>query len=178
MNRIPPIHLPLLVATALCLTSCAPMVPRRVPFNEADFAAYRGPGTATVTGQLVVSTEDGMKEGNGVSVELVPVNAYTGEMVEMELGQGILLSPSVDARFNKYARIVTTDGHGNFTIPAVPAGRYFICGEVDWLPGYATDYKAQWAMERITVAPGQTLHLTLSHNPNHGHFIETTETLR
>jgi len=154
------------------------MVPRRVPFNEADFAAYRAPGTATVTGQLVVPTADGMKEGNGASVELVPVTAYTEEMVETELGQGLLLSPSVDARFKKYARIGTTDGHGNFSIPAVPAGRYFICGEVDWLPPAATDYSAQWAMERITVAPGQTLHVTLTHNPNHGHVIEMIETLR
>ena len=178
MKRTPPVHLPLLAATVLCFTACAPVVPRRVPFNQADFAAYRGPATATVTGQLVVSTRDGPQEGHGSNVELVPINAYTEEMVEMELGRGLLLAPSVDARFKKYARIVTTDSHGNFSIPAVPAGRYCICGEVDWLPPASDDYSGQWAMERINVARGQTLHVTLTHNPNHGHIMEMVQTLR
>jgi hypothetical protein len=178
MDRSSPILLLLLLASAFCFASCDTPVPRQTPFNEADFVKYRGPGTATVTGKLVVSTEDGTKEGNGASVELVPVNDYTVEMIEMELGHGQLLSPRADPRFKKYARIVTTDEHGNFSIPAVPAGHYLICGEVDWLPGYATDYKAQWALERITVASGERVHVTLTHNPSGGRRIEMIQLLR
>ena len=162
----------------LCFAACDTPLPRRVAFNEADFAGYRGPGTATVTGKLVVPTEEGAKEGNGSRVELVPVNAYTEEMVEMELGQGRLLSPRVDPRFKQYARIVTTDGNGNFSITSVPAGRYFICGQVDWLPAGETDYVGQWALERIAVAPRRTLHVTLTHDPNEGHGVEMIEVLR
>ena len=177
MNRFPPSYLPFLLAVGLGLASCDTPVPRQVAFHEADFAAYRGPGTATVTGHLVVSTWDGVKVGSRTTVELVPVNAYTQEMVDTELVQGFRLSPEVDERFKKYARIVTTDKEANFSIQGVPAGHYFLLAEVDFLPPASDEYMGQWALERVDVAAGQTLHVMLTHNPGRGR-MERLEVLR
>ena len=62
---------------ALFIASCAFAgfigVPRRVAFNEADFATYAGPGTASVTGQLICSYEGEDHPGQGAPVTLLPV---------------------------------------------------------------------------------------------------------
>ena len=167
----------LVLAAAPWLTSCG--TGRQVPFNEADFSAYRGPGTGTVAGQLAVTDSNGeLRVGSRFDVEMVPVTPYTQEMVEMELGQGLFLYPSVDSRFKKYARVVSADSNGNFVFHQVPPGQYFVCGEVDWLPPASEDYSVQWGLERITVGKGQTVHVTVSHNPNHGHIILGIGTLR
>jgi hypothetical protein len=158
------------LAAAPCLTSRG--VGRRVPFNEADFAAYRGAGTGTVAGQLAVTDTNGeLHVGTRCDIELVPVTPYTQEMVEVELGQGLFLYPSVDSRFKKYARVMTADSNGNFVFRQVPAGQYFVCGEVDWLLPASDDYDVQWGLERVTVGKGQTVNVTVSHNPNHGHIV-------
>ncbi len=152
------------------MTACG--IGRRVPFNEADFTAYRGAGTGTVAGHLAVTDPDGeLHVGTGCDIELVPVTPYTQEMVEVELGQGFFLYPSADSRFKKYARVTRSDSNGNFVFHQVPAGQYFVCGEVDWLPPASEDYEVQWGLERITVGKGQTVNVTVSHNPNHGHII-------
>ncbi|HEY3837169.1 MAG TPA: hypothetical protein VGL72_11390 [Bryobacteraceae bacterium] len=164
-------QLPGCVVLLFVATSCAIPMPRHVPFNEADFAAYRGPGTGTVVGKLAVSTDEGIKEGYSADIELIPVTPYTEEMVEVELGQGFVLMPPADSRFKKYARFAKADSHGNFVISQVPPGRYFICGEVDWLPIAAEDYDVQWGLERITMGKGQTVNITVTHNPNHGHIV-------
>jgi hypothetical protein len=167
----------LLFAVTPCLTSCA--TDRRVPFNESDFAAYRGPGTGTVVGHLAVTDPDGkLHLGAHFDVEMVPVTPYTQEMVEVELGQGQLLHPPADPRFKKYARIVTADANGNFVFHQVPAGRYFVLGEVDWLLPASEDYAVQWGLERIAVGNGQTVNIVVSHNPNQGHGTQGIVILR
>jgi hypothetical protein len=152
---------------ALLFTSCA--VGRRVPFNEADFIPYRGPGTGTVSGQLVVAMTDGERiVGKGRDVELVPVTPYTQEMVDVALGRGLFLSPSADSRFKKYARIVTANADGNFVFRQIPAGHYFLLGEVDRYSAEFDNYEIHWGLERITIGPGQTVHVTVSHDPDQG----------
>jgi hypothetical protein len=106
--------------------------------------------------------------GKDRDVELVPVTPYTQEMVDVELGQGYFLSPSADPRFKKYARIVTANADGNFAFHQVPAGRYFVLGEVDRYNAVFDNFEIHWGLERITVGPGQTVHVTVSHDPNQG----------
>jgi len=73
------------VVFALLLSSCAalvnePRVARRVPFNEAAFAEYRGAGSSAVAGQLIVKGPDGETHiGGGTEISLLPVTAYTKE---------------------------------------------------------------------------------------------------
>ena len=151
-------------SSVVLLTACAAFAtsPRRVPFNEADFAAYRGTGSATVTGQLIVRSSDGETHiGSGVHVTLLPVTAYTREMVDREIGNGENLSNS-DARLQQYARLVKTDGQGRFVFDHVRPGKYFVSGLAEWY--FADDAQYQWACEQITVENGQPVHVQVSKN--------------
>jgi hypothetical protein len=154
---------------ALFFASCAfagfNAVPRQVAFNEADFATYGGQGTASVTGQLICSYEGKNHPGQGTPVTLLPVTAYTKEMIDRELGDGVTLMPS-DSRLKKYIRITNADHQGNFAFRHVPAGEYFVAGEAGW---DKADYELhQWACERVTVHNGQMVNIRVTHNPQHG----------
>ena len=130
-------------------------------FNDADFAAYRGQGTSTVAGQLVTTSGGETYIGDGVYVTLMPVTAYTKEIIDRVIGNGENLAPS-DPRFRQYIRIMKTDGQARFVFDHVPAGEYFVAGLNEWSVGDSTEY--QWACERITVGKGQTVNIKLSKN--------------
>jgi hypothetical protein len=156
----------------LLLTSCAfsgfVRVPRRVPFDESAFAGYGGPGSGSVVGQLIVTWQGHTYPGEGNSITLIPVTAYTREMVERELGDGVYLTPS-DPRFKKYVRITNADHQGNFAFHQIPAGEYFVAGEVSWNGSGSSDsLYYQWGCERVKVGTGQTVRIKVSHNPQHG----------
>jgi hypothetical protein len=158
------------VVCALLLSSCAlidiPHVARRVPFNEGDLAAYRGAGSSTVAGQVTVkSADDGETHiGAGTTVSLLPVTAYTKEMVEREIGNGEYLTAS-DPRFLPYVHIQNTDESGHFIFDHVRAGEYFVASQVEW--SFADDTSYQWACERITVGAGQTVRIKVSKDIHH-----------
>jgi len=156
----------------LLLSACAfsgfETSPRRVAFDESEFAAYRGAGSGSVTGQLAIRSGDGGEHvGNfggsmaGVHVTLIPVTAYTKEMVDREIGNGENLGAS-DPRFKKYVRLTTTDGNGDFAFDQVPAGEYFVSGLGEWVEFGRFNY--QWACERVTVGNGETVRMRLTHN--------------
>ena len=153
------------VLTIPVLSSCqvVPVV-RRVPFSESDFAAYGIPGSASVSGQLVVTDpQGGVHRGNQRVIALLPVSAYTKESVQREvINAEHLVSP--DPRFGKYRRVAKCDEAGNFRFDGVPAGEYFLISLVEWNELFDNpDY--QWACERIKVSKGQAYTTTLSHNP-------------
>ena len=160
------------VLAALLLSSCAFLgfgaSRRRVPFDESEFAAYRGSGAGTVTGQLVIRSDNGAEHvGNfggsiaGVHVTLIPVAAYTKEMVEREIGDGENLGAS-DPRFQKYVRLTKTDGNGHFVFDQIREGEYFVSGLGEWIE--FGEIKYQWACERVTVGNGQTVTIKLTRN--------------
>ena len=150
------------MSTALLLSSCAVLgVPRRVAFNEAEFAPYRGAGSGSVAGQLVTSSGGDVYIGSGVHVTLLPVTSYTKEMVEREIGNGENLASS-DARLHQYIRMTKTDDGGNFVFDHVPPGEYFVCGLNEWY--IADDAQYQWACERTTVGKGQKVNIKVSKN--------------
>ena len=155
--------LPLLLSS--CLLPLIIRAPPHVPFNESEFAGYGAPGSASVSGQLVVSIEGTSYIGSGSSITLVPVTAYTQEMVDRELGNGALLV-SADRRLKQYVRKTRADSNGNFTFQQVPAGQYFVAG----LAGYTditndNTYVYQWGFERVAVAKGQNIRIQLNRNP-------------
>jgi hypothetical protein len=150
---------------ASCISGGFNAVPRRVVFNEADFATYGGPRTASVTGQLIRSYEGEDHPGQGTPVTLLPVTAYTKEMIDRELGDGVTLMLS-DSRLKKYIRISNADHQGNFAFRHVPAGEYFVAGEAGW---DKADYELhQWACELVTVHKGQMVNIRVARNPQHG----------
>jgi len=161
-----------LLLLPLFLSACAFAVfarsPRQIPFDESAFAAYARPGSGSVVGQLIATDEGNSYPGEGVPITLVPVTAYTREMVERELGEGVTLTPS-DSRFKKYVRITTADHQGNFAFHQIPAGEYFVAGEASWAETGSSDaYVHQWACERVKVRNGQTVRIQVTHNPQHG----------
>jgi len=168
MRTSRPLLLQSTILAAFLFSSCALIgVPRRVPFNEADFAAYRGAGSSTVTGQLIVTSSDGETHiGDGTHVTLLPVTPYTKEMVDREIGNGENLAGS-DPRLRPYVRLVTTDGQGNFVFDHLPAGEYFVCGLGEWYVGDDAQY--QWACERVAVGKGQAVRIKLSKNIQRPH---------
>jgi hypothetical protein len=158
-----------LAVCALLLSSCAlidiPRVPRRVPFNEADFAAYRGAGSSMVAGQVIVKSSDGETHiGGGTEITLLPVTAYTTEMVEREIGNGEYLTAS-DPRFQPYVHLQKTDDSGHFVFDHVRAGEYYVAALAEW--SFADDTTYQWACERITVGTGQTVRIKVSKDLHH-----------
>ncbi|MDR3402145.1 MAG: hypothetical protein P4L99_06560 [Chthoniobacter sp.] len=133
-----------------------------MPFNEADFAAYRGAGSGTVAGQLIVTSADGETHiGDGEHITLIPVTAYTQEMVDREIGEGENLASS-DPRFRPYVRLTKADSHGNFLFDHLCPGEYFVSGLAEWY--FGDDAQYQWACERVSVRNGQTVRLKLSKN--------------
>src|SRR6202000_62689 len=78
--------LALSASVMLMIPSCAgidiPSVPHQVAFNEAEFAGYGGPGTATVQGHIWVVGQDDHEfhPGDQTEVTLLPVTSYTTEM--------------------------------------------------------------------------------------------------
>jgi hypothetical protein len=146
-----------------CVFSGFVTVPRAVPFDESRFAAYRGSGSGVVTGQLIVTADDGVHIGSGDHVTLIPVTAYTREMVDREIVNGDRLAPS-DPRFKKYVRLTTTDDNGNFAFHQLPPGEYFVSGLAEWY--FGSDAHYQWGCERISVGRGQSVRVKVSHNLN------------
>jgi len=151
------------VLLALLLTSCALWIPstRHVPFNEAAFASYGPSGSGTVEGRIAVTDEDdgALHVGANANLTLLPVTAYTTEMVEREIGNGEVLARS-DARLRKFLRAATADDRGQFVFNNVPAGDYYLTGLVEWYLGDDAQY--QWACEKISVEKGQTVRVSVS----------------
>jgi hypothetical protein len=86
----------LTISISSCALAGGGRAPRRVPFEESAFAGYGSAGSATVSGKLVVTSSNGTvhlaDDGNeedridGTFITLLPVAAYTREMVDRELG--------------------------------------------------------------------------------------------
>lgn len=175
MFQIRRVALILTIFPSFCALAGGGRAPRRVPFEESAFAGYGSAGSATVSGKLVVTSSNGRvhlaHDGNeedridGTVVTLLPVAAYTREMVDRELGAGEYLVSS-DPRFHKYVRLTRTDAEGNFVFKQIPAGEYFVTGQVKG--SSLDDFSYRWACERIKVGNGQSVKIKLSHNPQHG----------
>ena len=125
-----------MVAAAL-LDSCAPEVPQKVAFNEAAFAGYGGSGSGQVMGRAAAVTGDSAeKPATFTKVTLMPVNAYTTEIVQRSYVQQENLQQP-DPRFQKYVRQVESDGAGKFVFRNV--------------------YWDHWIYAKVWVKSGQTV---------------------
>jgi hypothetical protein len=165
------LRLPAILAVALSLGSCAPEVPRQVAYNEAAFAGYGGSGSGQVTGRaaaVIGGTRARPAEELApfTKVTLMPVNAYTTEIVQRSYVQQENLQEP-DPRFQRYVRQVESDRAGNFVFRSVPPGNYYVSCDVTYsFPSYNTDsngnqtetplYYDQWIYAKVRVRSGQT----------------------
>jgi hypothetical protein len=167
------------LTSTFLLSSCVAMVfarfPHKVPFNEADFARYGAPGTATIRSVLMYNYYGEIEYADGSPVTLLPVTPYTKEMIDREIGDGVTLLPS-DSRLKKYIHIGHTDGHGNFTFSQVPAGEYFVAGEIEWTYDGENNFY-RWGCERVTVGQGQTVQVKFTHDPVRGQVVNNIWTI-
>ena len=114
------------------LTGCTtPPVKQTVPFNEASFARFERPGTATISGEAFLRKRNGeLALGAGRTVYLMPATGYTEErgkiMFEMKEPE------PADPRLAKYVRSTRADSQGRFTFTRLPMGMYILYCKITW----------------------------------------------
>jgi len=169
----------LLTASAL-LSSCGEAInealfphnlPHHVAFDEAAFTGTLRSGTGVVQGQLAANFRDGTTYyPPDTKVGLVPVNAYTSEIIQRKYINGAYLAKP-DPRYAKYVRIAVTDDQGRFSFSKVPPGEYYVGSKVSYTTTWTyTDDNGFSETEpethiwrdyaRITLQPGQKITIT------------------
>jgi hypothetical protein len=131
-------HTLLSVIVLVWLSNCTPVVHDRLaPFNQAEYEAYTGEGTATISGEALPRPRDGkINKGICKAVYLTPVTGYFTEWFERVVMRGDLLAPAV-IRAMAYARNTGTDHEGRFTFEKLPAGDYYVACPITWkVPGF------------------------------------------
>src|SRR3989442_329124 len=103
----------LLVLLIGILSGC--MAPRLQSFNPADYGTSREDGTATITGEaLLTPGGGGIRQGAGRLVHLLRVPQYTVEFSERNSLNHDRLPPQIDRLFARYPRFTTADSRGEF----------------------------------------------------------------
>lgn len=159
----------LLAATiAATLAGCAApqqQVVQRPPFPEAEYATLEKEGTATVTGQVFLKTRGGdVKTGAGNVVYLNPATSYS-KFIYDRRNQPVSFSPP-DTRLLAYLRQTVADASGRFTFKNVPAGEYYVTGQVTWEApvGYQGSMVRQGGMiwKLISVQEGEAVEIMVT----------------
>jgi hypothetical protein len=127
----------LIFTTAIAATLAGCAVPERAAplqrplFPEAEYAALESSGTARVTGQVFLKTRSGdVKTGAGNVIYLNPATSYSKFAYEHNRYPGGLTA--ADARLHGYMQQAVADASGRFTFKNVPAGEYYVTGQVTW----------------------------------------------
>jgi hypothetical protein len=144
-------------------------VPRNAKFIEAEYAAYKGDGKSTISGQAFLKTRGGdVKYGAGNQVHLNPVTSYSTEWFERGIvGNEPLEKP--DDRINPYHRTTVADGFGNFAFEHLPPGQYYVACLITWevpnLWGGGLQTTGAWARAKVTVRDGESVKTIVTWNP-------------
>ena len=131
---------------AACLVSACtapPVKPKAAMISEFDataHAAYMKPGTAIVRGQgFLRQRGGGTVTCAGQQVVLVPATTFFREAFEVTKANGQAPDFTEEKRRPEYQAVVhrsQCDAQGNFSIPKVAPGRWFIATAVTWTVGY------------------------------------------
>ena len=163
------------VATASACSTPMPSVSTEmtVPFDPAEIAWSRDPGTATVEGSATLSAAGGARHTcAGGEAQLVPAGAYSAQMMRIVFGNDVRgYVPLASARyprnmapdFGKTVRRIGCDAEGRFRFDNVPAGRWYVFSNVV-LPRGAGDAAPQGGalMRGIDVAEGTRVSVLLA----------------
>jgi hypothetical protein len=120
----------------------------QVAFDESAFKGSNGSGSATVTGRAYAVYGGNKHPSNKEAVELLPVNAYTTEIVQASLLTGHPMQS--DPRLAKYRRSAASDSSGNFAIHHVPAGEYYVMSVAEWEHHYEMENADDTGTDKVT----------------------------
>lgn len=148
-----------------CYAAPRPSIYNRMrSFDEAEYAAFSGNGTASISGQAFMKTRGGdVKYGAGETVTLNPVTTYSTEWWTVAVQRGVSMSEP-DPRTSAYNRVATADGQGRFEFKGLPAGEYFVACSISWeyagYRGYARRTGGTVGA-RVKVGPGEKTEVIL-----------------
>lgn len=154
--------LPLLCGCATTGVTNVP-APRNAMYVESEYAPYREPGTAVITGQAFAKTRGGeVKFGAGNTVVMNPVTSYSDEWWARAVRVGEHLEDP-DPRIISFSSQATADGEGRFKFERLPAGDYYIACWIRWETGggYGSNDQAVCVGKKVHVDSGQTIDVIL-----------------
>ncbi len=114
------------------MTSAPWVLDRREPYVDADYAPYRGDGTAEVSGRAIARARGGgYIYAADDTVYLFPATRYTDEWWQRTMVEGSYLTPP-DPRSLACMRTTVADDEGKFLFRSLPAGDYYVVCIVTW----------------------------------------------
>lgn len=115
------------VVALLVLAGCAPGMPIRANYVDAEYASYAGEGTGSISGRAFVTVLGAVRFGAFRTVNLDPVTTYSTYWFEgMVRTQGTRRYRPFDPRFVAHRRTTVADVEGRFRFENVPPGSYFV----------------------------------------------------
>ena len=136
------------LAAILAGAGCTVASTHQVAFDESAFKGSAGSGSATITGHAYAVYRGDNHTADEEVVELLPVNAYTTEIVQGGLLTGHAMQS--DPRLAKYRRSTKSDVTGNFVIRRVPAGDYYVISYAEWSYSYDSENADDTGTDRVT----------------------------
>jgi hypothetical protein len=132
----------------LFCAGCAATASHQVAFDESAFKGSDGSDSASVTGRAYAVYSGNKHPANEKAVELLPVNAYTTEIVQGSLLTGHAMQS--DPRLAKYKRSAASDSNGKFAIRRVPAGEYYVVSVAEWKHHYEMENADDTGLDKVT----------------------------
>ncbi len=103
---------------------------QRIAFPESEYRSLATSGSATVKGDIYITTASGTKVyGKNTRLYLNPVTSYSTQWYNMSYIGGAKMS-KVDNRLFNYLKFTTSDSSGKFEFLNVPSGSYYLIGVV------------------------------------------------
>lgn len=100
--------------------------PRMARFFPKEYQPYGQGGRSEIVGQAFLIGENGERvPASRRAVFMNPITTYSFEWYTRSIMNGETLEPA-DKRADEYHWVVRSDSQGNFRIPNVPAGDYYI----------------------------------------------------
>jgi hypothetical protein len=130
------------------LAGCTTDSTHQVAFDESIFKGSVGSGSATVTGRAYAVYRGDEHTASDEVVELLPVNAYTTEIVQSGLLAGHPMQS--DPRLTKYRRSATSDSNGSFALRHLPAGGYYVISFAEWAYSYDAENADDTGTDKVT----------------------------
>jgi hypothetical protein len=173
LNR-PQVWLVPVTLAGLFFSSCA-TAPRALPFNDAEFARYREPGTGVVTGRAFMTLRDRtIRVADNAPVDLEPATGYTTETRDRMWINGENLEPP-DDRLSNYIQGVVSDNDGYFRFSHIAPGDYYVVCHALWRERFNSGESDQpwadhwqWLFARVSVKNGARIDIS---HWSQGHFM-------
>lgn len=126
-----------LLFSLLIFSGCVQTVSLTTPFNPAEHAFAKKPGSATISAQAFMRRNDGVVVyAAGSPAYLLPDTSYTREIYNKASTTYLPVNlTNADHRLVDYSRQTQANGEGRFAFSNIPEGRYLIVTGVSWMAG-------------------------------------------